>query len=127
MPLNANGTKIKAAMEKQYGKDQGDRVFYASEHKGTIHGVTKTGGESEHVVHHMHQPGSVVHHIHHYGDGANVVHHHMTNSGAQASHMTYPEGEECPLDNTSAAENTSSVAEREANAAKGLKEAFPKD
>ena len=42
MPLNAKGKKIKAAMEKEYGKDKGDRVFYASEAKGTIKGVTAT-------------------------------------------------------------------------------------
>lgn len=41
MPLNAKGKKIKAAMEKQYGKERGDRVFYASENKGTIKGVAK--------------------------------------------------------------------------------------
>lgn len=41
MPLNTKGKKIKAAMQKQYGKKQGKRVFYASENKGTIKGVTK--------------------------------------------------------------------------------------
>lgn len=43
MPLNAKGKKIKAAMQKQYGKEQGERVFYASENKGAIKGVTKKG------------------------------------------------------------------------------------
>ena len=43
MPLNAKGRKIKANMEKEYGKQKGDRVFYASENKGTIKGVTKKG------------------------------------------------------------------------------------
>jgi len=42
MPLNAKGNKIKAAMKKQYGAEKGERVFYASENKGTIKGVTKT-------------------------------------------------------------------------------------
>jgi hypothetical protein len=42
MPLNAKGKKIKTAMEKEYGKAKGDRVFYASENKGTIKGVTST-------------------------------------------------------------------------------------
>jgi len=28
-------------MEKFYGKKQGDQVFYASENKGTVKGVTK--------------------------------------------------------------------------------------
>ena len=39
MPLTAKGEKIKAAMEREYGKDKGDRVFYASANKGTIKGV----------------------------------------------------------------------------------------
>lgn len=42
MPLNKKGKKIKANMEKEYGKKKGDSVFYASENKGTIKGVTKT-------------------------------------------------------------------------------------
>ena len=41
MPLNKKGRKIKAAMEKQYGKEKGKRVFYASENAGRIKGVTK--------------------------------------------------------------------------------------
>jgi hypothetical protein len=43
MPLNAKGEKIKAAMKKQYGSEKGERVFYASENKGTIKGVVKKG------------------------------------------------------------------------------------
>lgn len=42
MPLNAKGKKIKAAMQKEYGKKAGERVFYASENKGIIKGVTKS-------------------------------------------------------------------------------------
>ena len=42
MPLNAKGTKIRSAMRKEYGAKKGDRVFYASENKGTIKGVTKS-------------------------------------------------------------------------------------
>lgn len=41
MPLNKKGLKIRAAMEKYYGKEKGGEVFYASENKGTIKGVTK--------------------------------------------------------------------------------------
>lgn len=41
MPLTAKGRKIKSAMKKQYGKERGERVFYASERKGTIKGVAK--------------------------------------------------------------------------------------
>lgn len=41
MPLNKKGKKIKEAMEKEYGKEKGKKIFYASENKGTIKGVTK--------------------------------------------------------------------------------------
>lgn len=41
MPLTKKGLKIRAAMEKYYGKEKGDEVFYASENKGTIKGVAK--------------------------------------------------------------------------------------
>jgi len=43
MPLNAKGKKILAAMQKEYGKEKGKTVFYASENKGTIMGVKKKG------------------------------------------------------------------------------------
>lgn len=42
MPLTAKGKKIKAAMQKEYGKKKGEQVFYATENKGTIKGVTKS-------------------------------------------------------------------------------------
>lgn len=41
MPLTKKGVKIREAMEKFYGKEKGDEVFYASENKGTIKGVKK--------------------------------------------------------------------------------------
>jgi hypothetical protein len=41
MPLTAKGKKIKAAMKRQYGKDRGERVFYAAENKGTLRGVAR--------------------------------------------------------------------------------------
>jgi hypothetical protein len=47
MPLNKKGSKIKAAMEKEYGKKKGEAVFYASENKGTIKGVTKKTGKKK--------------------------------------------------------------------------------
>ena len=47
MPLNKKGQKIKGAMEKEYGKKKGDAVFYASENKGTIKGVTKGKGKGK--------------------------------------------------------------------------------
>ena len=45
--MNAKGKKIKAAMQKEYsqsddGKKAGEKVFYASENKGSIKGVTKS-------------------------------------------------------------------------------------
>lgn len=46
MPLTKKGRKIKHAMEKEYGKKKGDEVFYASENKGSIKGVTKKSGKS---------------------------------------------------------------------------------
>ena len=43
MPLNKKGKKILAAMQKEYGKEKGKTVFYASENKGKIKGVKKKG------------------------------------------------------------------------------------
>jgi hypothetical protein len=45
MPLNKKGLKIKAAMQKYYGKEKGKAVFYASENKGNIKGVVKKDKE----------------------------------------------------------------------------------
>lgn len=41
MPLTKKGQKIKSAMEKQYGAEKGEDVFYASKNKGTITGVDR--------------------------------------------------------------------------------------
>jgi len=42
MPLTTKGKKIKRAMMETYGsKEKGDRVFYASQNKGTIKGTHK--------------------------------------------------------------------------------------
>jgi len=41
MPLTKKGLKIRAAMEKYYGKEKGEEVFYASENAGKIKGVKK--------------------------------------------------------------------------------------
>lgn len=41
MPLTKKGRKIKRAMMEQYGTEKGKEVFYASENKGKIKGVTK--------------------------------------------------------------------------------------
>lgn len=45
MPINKKGEKILAAMKKEYGAKKGKEVFYASENKGTIKGVTKKKGK----------------------------------------------------------------------------------
>lgn len=39
MPMTKKGRKIKRAMKKQYGSEKGERVFYASQNKGTISGT----------------------------------------------------------------------------------------
>lgn len=39
MPLTKKGRKIKRAMEKTYGRDRGERVFYASQNAGKIKGT----------------------------------------------------------------------------------------
>jgi hypothetical protein len=41
MPLTKKGKKIKRAMQEQYGKDKGEKVFYASQNKGNIKGTEK--------------------------------------------------------------------------------------
>ena len=43
MPETKKGRKIKRAMEKHYGKNKGDQVFYASVNKGTVKGAHKGG------------------------------------------------------------------------------------
>jgi len=40
MPLNKKGKNIMATMLRQYGKEKGKKVFYASESSGAIEGVT---------------------------------------------------------------------------------------
>ena len=41
MPLTEKGKKIKRAMESEYGKERGERVFYASQNAGKIKGTHK--------------------------------------------------------------------------------------
>ena len=43
MPLTQKGKKIKIAMEKEYGKEKGEEVFYASQNKGKLKGTHKPG------------------------------------------------------------------------------------
>jgi len=47
MPLTKKGKKVKAAMVKEYGKEKGEKVFYATENKGKIKGVTKKKGRKK--------------------------------------------------------------------------------
>ena len=44
MPLTKKGLGIKRAMVKKYGKEEGERIFYASQKKGTIKGTHKKKG-----------------------------------------------------------------------------------
>jgi hypothetical protein len=39
MPLTKTGKKIKKAMHKTYGKKKGEKIFFASQNKGTIKGT----------------------------------------------------------------------------------------
>lgn len=39
MPLTSKGRKIKAAMQKEYGDEKGEGVFYASRNAGKIKNV----------------------------------------------------------------------------------------
>jgi len=39
MPLTKKGKKILREMKEQYGKEKGERVFYASINKGKIKGA----------------------------------------------------------------------------------------
>jgi len=48
MPLTKKGTKIIHAMEKEYGKEKGGGIFYASRNKGTITGVEKAKSKALH-------------------------------------------------------------------------------
>lgn len=41
MPLNAKGTKIKAAMKSRYGHKEGEKTFHLGERKGSIKGILK--------------------------------------------------------------------------------------
>lgn len=43
MPLTKKGEEIKSAMQKNYGKEKGEQVFYASRNAGTITGVDAIG------------------------------------------------------------------------------------
>lgn len=46
MPLTEKGSEILSNMEKEYGTEKGERVFYASRNAGTISGVDAVTGLS---------------------------------------------------------------------------------
>lgn len=50
MPLSNKGKKILAAMKRQYGEEKGERVFYASENKGSIKGVARKKSKKAHQL-----------------------------------------------------------------------------
>jgi len=47
MPLTTKGKKTLAAMQEQYGKERGKRVFYASINKGKVKGAEKKSGTTK--------------------------------------------------------------------------------
>jgi hypothetical protein len=52
VPLTKKGRKVKRAMEREYGKKKGERVFYASERKGKLKGVAQHRGKRKHGLLH---------------------------------------------------------------------------
>ena len=52
MPLTEKGKKIKASIIKQYGKERGERVFYALLNKGKIEKVKKKNKKKKERVGH---------------------------------------------------------------------------
>jgi hypothetical protein len=52
MPL-----KIKRKFEKEYGKKEGDRIFYAWENKHKSKGGVKMKGKHHHIHYHIHYHG----------------------------------------------------------------------
>lgn len=48
MPLTKKGKEIMASMIQEYGPEKGKQVFYASQNKGTIEGVTGERKKLEH-------------------------------------------------------------------------------
>lgn len=45
MPLTKKGRKIKRSMKSRYGKEKGERVFYASQNSGRIKGTHRRRGK----------------------------------------------------------------------------------
>ena len=41
MPLTKKGEKLKTKFKQEYGAKKGEKVFYASQNKGTIKGTHK--------------------------------------------------------------------------------------
>lgn len=42
MPLNEKAKKVKKKVEETYGKEKGERIFYAMEAKGKVPGKKKS-------------------------------------------------------------------------------------
>lgn len=66
MPLTAKGKKIRSAMQKKYGHEKGEQVFYAKEKKGGLpSGVTKPYKGKKKMMKHRsghsgHNPGGPI-------------------------------------------------------------------
>ena len=43
MPLSPKGLKMRSAMREEYGRKKGDRIFYATENKRQVKGLTIFG------------------------------------------------------------------------------------
>lgn len=50
MPLTGKGTEILKSMEKTYGKENAERVLYASKNKGTITGIDSIADDCQAVA-----------------------------------------------------------------------------
>lgn len=62
MPLTKKGDKIMANMKKEYGPEEGKRVFYASRNKGKIKGVDPESSKgSKHTHRGSHEPRPKAH------------------------------------------------------------------
>ncbi|MDE2015946.1 MAG: hypothetical protein KGJ89_04960 [Patescibacteria group bacterium] len=52
MPFTKKGSKIIAAMKREYGEKKGTQVFYASRNKGIIKGVDRGSRIKKHLRKH---------------------------------------------------------------------------
>ena len=47
MPLTKKGKKVKKAFEEEYGKKEGDTIFYKTENKRKMKGLVKKTGKKK--------------------------------------------------------------------------------